>query len=331
MAVRGPSPPYATPWRNYQLPWTRLTSGKGLKDVISNNIGLDIYINDDTILDYPGCDFYNFDMTSDIGGDIIGYSNGHWLQSQYWISGGTGAFTGSDKGMRLGLPSNADARHGKALINVISPETESDYSMARGLKGSTGNGQEILTIEPGLHMGFQSNSATSYLTNDRLRFSLDKDYIRNLPKDYNNIWTCWLYVPTNYDDGTISQNLPSELQLTDFSIHINPLRFGPKQLLTDVSSGTAKDFGLTWRLQTKPKAAPWRTVANNKTVVLGTADKDYSVGDVDRGTAVMHRSAIGSGAEREQDLRIELTYPSLTMQEAIMIPGQYLQVVITPH
>ena len=332
MAIKGPGVPYATPWKNYQLPWTRLTDGKGLKDVVTVNLGLDIYINDDILLDYPRTTQYTIGMQNDIGGDFFGAGTSTYERSMFWIDGTSGTYTSTGNKIRLGLPDNISDRHGKAMVNVVSPEVESDYSRARGITGSTGNGQEIITIEPGLHFGFQSDSPTAHATSDRVRFSLDSDYIQSIPKDYNNVWTSWMYVPISGDDITLSQNLPSELQLKSFSVHVNPIRFGPKQLFTDILGGTAKDFGLSWYLQRKSKGQDWAALDfEAQHVIIGTADKDYSAGEIDRDVATMHFPSMLSGAERLQDMRIAFKFQSVTLSEATMILGQYLQVVIVPH
>ena len=42
-------------------------------------------------------------------------------------------------------------------------------------------------------------------------------------------------------------------------------------------------------------------------------------------------SGLGAGGEREQDMRLEIVFPSITAAEATMQAGQYIQVVLSPH
>tara|TARA_R110000824_G_scaffold129621_1_gene291143 strand:+ start:2835 stop:3848 length:1014 start_codon:yes stop_codon:yes gene_type:complete len=330
--------PYSTDWKSYQLPWTRLEVGSGLTTKTEAGAmgvagqGLDVYINDDAFfLDSKVPNgAYAFGMThhaSVSGGDFIGATSGKWTSNAYFTGGTPGAIHDTRK-MRLGTPADADDRHGKALINVVSPEVETVHSLARGLVGSTGNTQEIITVEPGLHIGFQNTSHTIYGDDAKTDIVLDYDYISKLPKQQHSVYTCWMYVPENSGDVTESLYLPSELQLNSFNIIVNPMRFGPKQLFSQIS--TTKDFGLTVGVETKPRGSSvWST--NNTGVITGSTDLDYSIGDIDVFTAAVHRSGLGQGGERQQDMKITLTFPDISLSPAIMTPAQHLQVVLIPH
>jgi len=60
-------------------------------------------------------------------------------------------------------------------------------------------------------------------------------------------------------------------------------------------------------------------------------DIDYSIGRSSIEHADMHIATADAGAERKQNLRLEIGFPSITTTEATMQPGQYIQVVLAPH
>ena len=64
---------------------------------------------------------------------------------------------------------------------------------------------------------------------------------------------------------------------------------------------------------------------------IKSTDLDYSIGDIDVFTAAVHRSGLGQGGERQQDMKITLTFPDISLSPAIMTPAQHLQVVLIPH
>jgi hypothetical protein len=341
MAVRGPNKPYATDWKRYQLPFTRLEEGKGLTGVTGTGElanatnGLDVYINDDVFWKQGAFSDIqrHFVMTDDAGGDFIGASANQWTTNKYWLDGTSGAT--SSRKMRLGTVNNASNASGKALINVGNPDTDSVYYQKRQLLNSRGNNVELITIEPGLHIGFLSEVNTVYASGNKWGFKLDWDYLNNIPRDYNGLWSCWMYVPVSAEDWTVSQNIPTELAIRGFSVLINPIQYGPKQEFTDISGLTPKDFGLSWQVVRKMKGEDWITPSGsifaNESVVIGQIDKDYSIGSTDFEHASMHLPGAAAGAEREQDMRLEINFPSITLAEATMQAGQYIQVVLSPH
>tara|TARA_R100000458_G_C8133250_1_gene147408 strand:- start:222 stop:656 length:435 start_codon:yes stop_codon:yes gene_type:complete len=144
-----------------------------------------------------------------------------------------------------------------------------------------------------------------------------------------------MYVPVGAEDWTVSQNIPTELAIRGFSVLINPIQYGPKQEFTDIQSLAPKDFGLSWQVARKMKGEDWITPSGstfaNESVVIGQIDKDYSIGSTDFEHASIHLSAPAAGAEREQDMRLEINFPSITLAEATMQAGQYIQVVLSPH
>jgi hypothetical protein len=343
----GPGLPYATPWRRYQKPFTRLKLGEGIKaeasvgpwDHPSGHAAMDVFVNDDAFCTFASpIESYRFVMTNDSGGDFVGASNNHFKMNRYWIDGVQGTSIGPRK-MRLQKPVNDNNLTGKSVINVATPEAESVYFKKRDTVNRLGNKTELITIEPGLHISFCTNDFYAYADDDYYHFELDYDYIRQLPKVYNGAWTCWIYVPGEAGDFTYTQDLPSELNLRPFSVHINPVRYGPKQDFTNITAG-AKDFGLTTYLISKPKGEDWLgehdiahilgSTTSNETVKAITLDTDFSIGDSTDMHATMHHSVDNAGAERQQDLRLEITFPDTTIGPATMYRGQYIQVVIIP-
>jgi hypothetical protein len=242
--------------------------------------------------------------------------------------------------MKLGKPVNDTDFSAKACINVVTPGDSSNYVFGRDTKNRLGNKVELVTIEPGLHLGFTTTDPRIYETSDSYEFVLDYEYLSKLPKKYHGGWSCWMYAPTSAGDYTYSQDLPSELNLRPFSVHINPIRFGVKQKFDNIGV-TAKDFGITTYLISKPKGENWLGEHNiptifgsdtaNQTVKLMSMDVDFSKGDSTDFHAIMHHSTMHGGAQRQQDLRLEMTFPDTTVGPATMIAGQYLQVVIIPH
>ena len=350
MANLGPGLPYATPWRRYQMPFTRLERGKGIKAESSvgpwthpsGTAAMDIYVNDDAFFTLASpLESYKFTMTDGgLANDYIGASANHFQNNMFWTNGLQGINTNPRK-MRLSQPANDTDEAAKACINVVNPGTDSVYFKERDTENRVGNKAELVTIEPGLHFAFNTTDPKIYANNDYYEFTLDYDYLRQLPKQYNGAWSCWMHIPCDAGDYTYSQNLPSELNLRAFSLYMNPIRFGPKQEFTDISAVTAKDYGITTYLISKPKGEDWlgtHVIAQpfgvdtaNETVKLMSLDADFSIGDSTDFHAPMHHSALDAGAERQQDLRLELTFPDITVGPATMIRGQYLQMVIVPN
>jgi hypothetical protein len=350
MAGLGPKLPWATPWKRYQIPFTRLERGKGIR--AESSVGpwnhpsgtgaMDIYVNDDVFFTLSSTiNPYKFTMTNGgLANDFIGASANHWQSNRYWIDGFEGVNTAARK-MRLSQPANDTDEAAKACINVVNPGTDSVYFKKRDTENSLGNKAELITIEPGLHFAFNTTDPKLYETDDYYEFTLDYDYLRKLPKQYDGTWSCWMHVPRTAGDYTYSQDLPSELNLRNFSVYINPIRFGPKQFFTDIDAATAKDFGLTAYLISKPKGEDWlgehdvahalSSTTSNETVRPISLDTDFSIGDFSNMQVPMHHSADDAGAERQHDLRLELTFPDITVGPAIMMRGQYIQVVIIPH
>ena len=351
MANYGPDLPYSTPWRRYQMPFTRLELGKGISEEAmvgpwnhpSGTSAMDVFVNDDAFFTFAtGPDRYRFAMTDDASGDFIGAGASHWVSNEFWINGGKGLYTGTDKKMRLGKPVNDKDFAGKACINVVTADTDSAYYLAKDTESRVGNKVELITVEPGLHIAFATTNKTAYATNDYYDFTLDYDYLRQLPKEYNGVWSCWMYVPIDSGEYTYSHDLPSELNIRGFNIYLNPMRIGPKQKFTDISAIVAKDFGLTGYVISKPKGEAWlgehviptpfpSSPVANQTVKEISTDIDFSIGDLSRRSVAMHHSATHQGGERQDDLRIELRFNDTTVNTAEMIAGQYIQVVIVPQ
>jgi hypothetical protein len=334
MATRGPGLPYSTGWKRYQLPWTELVDGKGLYDVVNTNCPMNIYVNDDVFFNAPIVNNYAFIMTNDGLGDQVGASTSHWRQGSYWINGtGHATYSGTDKKMKLGSAVDATHRHGKAVYGM-NASTQNTYHEARQLPNpaSPSDMQEVITIEPGLHMGWSGTNAAAYSDDDQFGFKIDIDYVKQLPKQYNNVWSSWVYAPIVANDVSYTADLPTELNELPFTIVINPIKFGPKQSFGDISLLTAKDYGLTTKLHYLTRGQDWpAAVGDHQNALTVATDIDYSVGQTTHEVAPMHMAAAATGSQRATKMRMSFEFPSTHVSEATMIPGQYLQILIIPQ
>jgi len=333
MAERGPGLPFTTGWKNYQLPWTELVDGKGLTNVINVNCPMNIYVNDDVFFNAPNVNDYAFTMTSDFGGDQVGAGASHWRMGRYWIDGTANAsYSGTAKKMKLGSAVDSTGRHGKALY-AVNASTQNDYHEARQLPNpaSPSDMQEVITIEPGLHMGWSGTSATAYANDDKFSFRIDLDYVKQLPKQYNNVWSTWVYLPKDANDITYTDDLPSELNELPFTVVVNPIKFGPKQLFSDISMLTAKDYGLTIKLHYQALGNDWPSFSGHTDIITVCDDIDFSIGQTVHEIAPMHMAAGGTGSQRAGKMRMTLQFPSTHVSEAEMMIGQYVQILIIPQ
>jgi hypothetical protein len=353
--------PYATPWKNYHLPFTELKVRKGLMTESISSTALtayppSIYINDDWVCKVPKSpDSYRmvFDAPISEPSDQgrVGYAGGEWRSNRYWFDGQEGSKnlwpakgigTTNGKGLMFARPMKYNPHtsstdwNTKQAINVTAASTnildglDTVYvgrQLSEDFPQASLTKQEIVTIEPGLHIGFTKGMVTEGLGDgDTYEFTLDYDYIAQMAKEKRNTYSCWMWVPNEVDDFTYSDILPANLTKSNYTLCINPIRSGIKVVPDD----TGYELGFHITIQGSVDGVIWDDVLHINNIADGIVALDY---DLQLSEPYIYQlnlaNSSGNAWKRLNYQRIKFQNLGQTANECSLQHAQYLMFTIT--